>query len=232
MLAGVPGGILRQGGPLGWEAVMLGLPPPLVLQITGGLNADGQEFLWAATEEDGILRSLDGGQSWQAWNFGLLDANMFGLAVSPHFRTDRQIWAATSTGLFRSWNGGVGWECCPIMNVEKYTRVEQIACGVSGGQVWLVAGSANMGLWRTHGGSEWWEQCKGYPLGLEPAKLRSVPGLEGWLLCLGGNQLWGSQDEGRNFIPLGPEYPVVMSYACLNGEVWLACEDGIHRLPL
>jgi photosystem II stability/assembly factor-like uncharacterized protein len=61
------------------------------------------------TMEDGIFRSVDGGSSWQAWNFGLLDLNVLSLAISPAFAQDEMLYAGTESGLFRSTNGGRAW---------------------------------------------------------------------------------------------------------------------------
>jgi hypothetical protein len=59
--------------------------------------------------EDGVLRSWDRGISWAGWNFGLLDLNVYALAISPEFRADETLFVGVESGVFRSGNGGRAW---------------------------------------------------------------------------------------------------------------------------
>jgi hypothetical protein len=82
---------------------------PTVISIVVSPDFAADSTLFAGTAEDGILVSLDGGSSWQAWNFGLLDMNILCLAISPGFSQDETLFAGTTTGLFMSTNGGRAW---------------------------------------------------------------------------------------------------------------------------
>lgn len=79
--------------------------------------ADGT--ILAGTMGDGVLRSEDRGQSFHAWNFGLLDLDVMSLALSPRFSEDRTVLAATATGVFRSTNGGRAWRETSLVDVES-----------------------------------------------------------------------------------------------------------------
>ena len=49
------------------------------------------------------------GSSWSAFNFGLFDHNIYCLTLSPEFATDGLVFAGTSSGVYRSLNGGRLW---------------------------------------------------------------------------------------------------------------------------
>jgi len=73
----------------------------------------------AGTMGDGVLRSEDRGQTFAAWNFGLLDREVMSLALSPRFSDDRTALAATATGVFRSTNGGRAWTETSLVDVAS-----------------------------------------------------------------------------------------------------------------
>jgi photosystem II stability/assembly factor-like uncharacterized protein len=64
----------------------------------------------AAAPARGVLRSTDGGNSWQVMNHGLTDTNVRKLAMSPTFATDKTLFAITPGGVFRSKDSGANWE--------------------------------------------------------------------------------------------------------------------------
>ena len=99
-------------GPPGGFAWTVAAPP--------GRPADGHVF---AGVTGGVLRSLDGGDSWhEAAAASFVPA----LAVSPDFENDLTIFAGTSgEGILRSTNGGESWESAgeglTDLNVEVVT---------------------------------------------------------------------------------------------------------------
>ncbi len=62
--------------------------------------------LYAATRH-GIVKSTDGGASWQAANSGLTGFSVSQLALDP--TTSATLYAATSSGLFKSTDAGASW---------------------------------------------------------------------------------------------------------------------------
>ena len=60
----------------------------------------------AATLEDGVLRSDDGGITWRGWNFGLLNWRVNALCRDAQ----GAIWAGAESGLFRSDTDGRSWQ--------------------------------------------------------------------------------------------------------------------------
>jgi photosystem II stability/assembly factor-like uncharacterized protein len=115
VFAGLNGALLRSyDGGVTWRPSRLASPPPAIsaLAISPQYIQDGRIF--AGTSEDGVLASSDRGESWAAWNFGLLDLNILCLALSPDFAADETIYAGVESGLFRSMNGGRAWKEVPL----------------------------------------------------------------------------------------------------------------------
>ena len=107
---GMAGGLLHSSdGGSTWGVATLPPPPPTVTALVVSPNFDHDGILLAGTMEDGVLCSNDRGWRWVAWNFGLLDLNIYSMAISPEFAGDETIYAGTESGIFRSTNGGRAW---------------------------------------------------------------------------------------------------------------------------
>lgn len=78
-------------------------------QATPQSGSATSAIIFAGTENDGILRSTESRETWEATNAGLLDLTILALAFSPAFARDRTGFAATASGLYRSRNGGRAW---------------------------------------------------------------------------------------------------------------------------
>ena len=90
------------------------------LAMSPNFAQDGLAF--AATARDGVLRSPDGGETWYAWNFGLIDLSVNSLVFSPNFAEDDTLFAGTELGVFISQNQGRAWrelgfpnDCGPVV---------------------------------------------------------------------------------------------------------------------
>jgi photosystem II stability/assembly factor-like uncharacterized protein len=96
----------------------------------------------AATARDGVLRSVDGGATFHAWNFGLFDLGISGLAISPNVAADSCVAAVSDQAVFVSRNGGRAWrELSAPPEASMFTCV---AFDISGA---LLAGTEASGLW-------------------------------------------------------------------------------------
>jgi hypothetical protein len=110
LFAGVSGGLLRSlNGGQAWENILLPPPPPVISALGISPNFEQDGIVFAATLEAGVLFSSDRGRRFVAWNFGLLDLNIFCLAISPDFAADETVFVGTQSGIFRSTNGGRAW---------------------------------------------------------------------------------------------------------------------------
>jgi hypothetical protein len=111
----------------------------------------------------GILRSTDGGQTWQPsldWSYGQM-RGVQQLAMNPQRR--ESLWAATSEGLYRSWDGGDSWQLA--FQVPMVTDIYQHPQDTT--LVLITAGSyftQNAGLYRSlNGGGNFAKVTNGFP---------------------------------------------------------------------
>jgi photosystem II stability/assembly factor-like uncharacterized protein len=114
----------------------------LALAMSPIFNVDKTAF--AATQQDGVLRSDDGGATWHAWNFGLLDLCVNALKISPKFIDDGIVFAGTDNGVFISENGGRAWrefglvaDALPIAALDMDTE-RRIYAATDGAGLWLA----------------------------------------------------------------------------------------------
>ncbi|MGE3272534.1 MAG: WD40/YVTN/BNR-like repeat-containing protein, partial [Chloroflexota bacterium] len=112
VLIGTNAGLHRStDGGLTWRAVLADSRVQCIAATPD--FADGGMVL-VGTEADGVLRSEDGGLSWDGGSAGLLDLNVTALALSPTFGRDRTAFAGAASGLYRSRNGGRAWRLVEI----------------------------------------------------------------------------------------------------------------------
>ena len=115
IFAGANGAILRSDdGGSNWHVALLPSPAPVIAGFAVSPNHAEDGVIVAGTAEDGIFVSTDRGDTWVPWNFGLIDLNVYSVAISPDFARDRIIFAGTESGIFRSKNGGRSWHDLPF----------------------------------------------------------------------------------------------------------------------
>lgn len=134
-----------------------------VLSIAMSPAFDRDGIALAATAKDGVLRTVDGGHTWHAWNFGLLDLAINALALSPDFAQDETCFAASDHGVFVSTNGGRAWHELPA-GVENgpFTSLAITNQASSRSLVYtLLAGTEGNGLWKAAAPYDTWQKIKG-----------------------------------------------------------------------
>jgi photosystem II stability/assembly factor-like uncharacterized protein len=214
--AGVLGGILHAVGGLSgaaWQISTLPTPPPLVsaLALSPQYAADGTVL--AATVEDGVFRSGDRGSKWESWNFGLLDLDVYALALSPAFGGplgtsapeaggDETAFVGTETGIFRSTNGGRAWretpfdtDLAPVLCLALSPDYADDGC--------LYAGTAENGLYRSTDRGESWERVGA---GVPP--------------------LAGAPAPSINALILSPDYPAEPHILAMLADALIVSRDG------
>jgi hypothetical protein len=112
----------------------------LALALSPNFAAD--RIALAATAHDGVLRSTDGGATFHAWNFGLIDLRVNALLVSPDFAQDATVFAATDHAVFMSTNSGRAWRELPLP--ADAAPCTALAFGPRGR---LLVGTEGHGLW-------------------------------------------------------------------------------------
>jgi photosystem II stability/assembly factor-like uncharacterized protein len=159
LLAGAAGAVLvSHDRGMTWEVLHFELPPPVVsaAAFSPDFERDGAAFL--ATLEDGVFCTYDHCNSWMNWNFGLLDANGQCIAVSPDYAGDRLLFVGTSSGLFRSANGGRSWEGVHLPG--GFASVNSLAFSpdyMNDNSLFL--GTESNGLYHSTDGGMTWEQA-------------------------------------------------------------------------
>lgn len=170
-----------------WLWTRLSSPPPYVSALAVSPDFEEDKTLFAATLEDGILRSADGGLSWQAWNFGLLDKQVFCLAINSE-----SVYAGTGTGLFHSHNSGRSWQ-------EVTLPVEDAVLSLGMMGEYLFVGTETHGLFISIGGTKSWRQINARGLDTSINQIQVVGGNETVIRVLAGNALMESKDEGKTW---------------------------------
>jgi hypothetical protein len=99
---------------LAWPAEAV----PRVLRPTSGgaliFAVPFSNAMYGRGQAWGLMRSTDGGRSWQQALTGLDDPNVMDLALSPAFGADRTLWAVTwYNGVYRSTDAGESWQALP-----------------------------------------------------------------------------------------------------------------------
>ncbi len=156
VVAGLRGAILRSvNGGRNWDCIYLPSPPPTVSAIAISPIFDTDGVMFATTLDDGVFCTKDHGQSWNAWNFGLLDRCVLSLSISPDYAIDSTLFAGTSCGMFRSTNGGLSWR-----EVSMPTGAEVVLSIVFSSQYAcdrvIYAGTEDHGLLCSrNGGANW-----------------------------------------------------------------------------
>ncbi len=102
-----------------WSFLPIHIPIPYVTDILFSIDHDRSGIAFASTLEDGVYVTKDFGKSWSAWNIGLVDHQVYCLAMDDH----KVLYGGTTTGLVESKNGGRAWRevTLPIDFVPIYS---------------------------------------------------------------------------------------------------------------
>ena len=202
-----------------WTQVGQGLPYHrfMSVEVSPGFSSDNTVFAGA---HGMVFRSTDGGGSWEQVNGGRTFSNSrvealavspaFGgasvwtFAVSPRFRSDRTLFAATMSGVFRSVDGGHTWEAAGdgLSNLRVHSLDVSPDFGADGT---LFAGTSG-GLFRsTDAGGSWTRLRKGLRDGSSFFAVQVSPGFRSDRTVFAGTDSEGvlrSVDAGESWEPV------------------------------
>lgn len=144
----------------------------------------------------------------------LADAPVRQLRWSP----DGSLYAATTTGLYRSRDGGSTWSNLGVPHDHVASTYETPDGGVS------FAGTKPAGLYRSTDDGESWERCESF---------ERLPGKDEWLqLGPGGPQVRDivghARAPGTAFVAVEAEGVLATTD---YGDTWAYRSDGLHRDP-
>ncbi len=164
---GTADGRVVKVGDLEWSAADTGLPSQLdAIVLSPAFAQDGAAFV--AGKESGVWASADGGQTWRDMGFPARETGIgrMHLAISPDFANDRTVFAATSSQLYRSTDGGGVWQSLPLDSSNQFPiNALAISPNYASDRTVLVAGDyrAPTVLRSGDGGDTWQADAVGLP---------------------------------------------------------------------
>lgn len=176
-------------------------------------------LLLAGSDGDGILRSTDGGTSWQLSNFGLRSLHILALAFAPlgeyqampgraAYRYE-MVFAATEEGVYHSPNAGRAWKFAGkgmpnvptlslLVSPDFQRRPTPSGSYFTGA---LFAGTDGAGLYRSQDGGQNWYALTTFPANATVNAL--MFDRRGRLLAgTGEHGILASADGGETWFPL------------------------------
>jgi photosystem II stability/assembly factor-like uncharacterized protein len=148
----------RNGGRSWREVVVMKGDSFAVQALAVARGGSPAPVIFIGTEEKGMLRSTDGGVTWQETNQGFSDLCINAIATSPRFAEDHMALAATSDGLFTSVDSGDNWK--PVESGPESGLAVAIGATL-GGSLALLAGQAYGGIARSEDDGSTWETATG-----------------------------------------------------------------------
>ena len=197
---------------LGISAIAVDFENPDIIYIGTGDRDAGDAYGL------GVMKSFDGGESWEFFNNGLGETTVGRLLMHPD---DPEILlAATSWGIFKTYDGGVNWE-------EKQSgNFKDIVFQPGNPDVVYATSSGN--FYRSDDGGESWSYItNGLPSGSRGA-IAVTPDAPGYVYFVLTTQseykgMYFSQDAGLSFEEQSTS-PNIMTWDCYGngsgGQAW------------
>lgn len=183
-----------------------------------------------------LLRSTDGGHTWHKVPKGLANRTEFSaIQVSPHFRDDRAVFAATrGDGVFRSLDKGGSWALFNTGLAGLNIRLLEIAAADASGTVMFVAPESG-GLYRRTDSQLSWDLVINSPTKIKRVAVAPDFAVSALVAAIGDDgQLRISTDSGLTWVSRGnPSGGTIHDAAITPGyapEILLATsQGGIYR---
>jgi PKD repeat protein len=160
----------------------------------------------------GVLKSFDGGESWELYNNGMGNTIVGRLVMHPV--NPLVIWAATSNGIFKTINGGESW-----IN-KKGGNFKELVMKPDDADI-LYASNGGSFYRSANGGESWVQINSGLPSGSRSviAVSPANPQLVYFLITTSDSfkGLYRSTDAGLNFTVRSTS-PNIMSWGCNGGS--------------
>lgn len=204
------------------------MPPKIAHVKHMAFDPRSPDIIYLAIEQGALLKSLDGGKSWQ--ELGGFYQDVHRLAITPSHPA--RLYMAAGDGLYRSQDGGETWQKLRDTASIGYPDALLIhpyhedtvftAGGVGSPGLWLKSGTADARIARSRDGGRTWQRLQqGLPSeirgNVEALSLDVRPGGFSLYAGTGDGDVFFSEDEGetwhtvaRGLAPIckGPHYKV------------------------
>ena len=222
-VAGLPEGLMRShnGGDIWDKCWAEQIRSPIVcFAASPRFNHDG--VIFAGTQSDGVLRSVDGGKHWALSNFGLRNFSALALAVAPGWGRREFMFLGTENGVYRSPNGGRAWKAAGL----EGQVVQAIAVSPNFSEDKTVfAGTESKGLFRSGDGGESWTRVKSFEL----ESVNVLCYFEKYLLAAtDGDAILRSSDDGESW-SRSNKTSSALCVARVGDKLYAGVEDGVMR---
>jgi hypothetical protein len=190
------------------------------------IDPENTSTVYVGTEADGVFKSIDGAASWSGVNAGLSDTRVYALAFGGG--SPAPLYAGTSTGLYRTDDGGASWQ--PIPNLNGFV-MSIVVDPSSPSTIYAVLPPTALGVFKTTDGGESWtnigpdDQVNAFAVsssspstvyaGTSSGVMRSDAGGDGWVLT------------GEEYV-LGSVHAIAVDPAD-SSVVYAATDHGLFR---
>jgi len=229
LVGGAPHGIafsLDDGAD--WQASWMdGVSGP-VLCIAPDPQVAASGVMLAGSAEGGILRTQNRGQHWSVSNFGIQDFTALCITWAPvapegAWPAWEVVFAGTESGIYRSPNGGRGWQRAE----GPADAVQAVAVSPAFHSDGIVmAGTEEEGLWRSDDGGRTFARVSDAPARIDAI----VAAGEQWYLS-DDNSLWKSAD-GQRWEEVADGSAALVLATTPESELLSGGEDGLHRIQV
>ena len=207
----------------------------------GGTHSDHHQLVFSPTDSNicymatdgGVFKSTDNGVTWSYGSQGLVSTQLYSIGVS-------ETWpfvlggSTQDQGIIET-TGGTAWTDTGAGNEGGFFIVDPN----NSNNIYTTPWSGNL-LRSTGGGTPgtWVSILNGLPAGMGVGHLAVKPGDSNSLLCLGGNQVFRSTDQGNNWtsvltvaagptqVAYSPSSPAICFATTNDGRVYRSTGAG------
>ena len=179
---------------------------PYVYDIAISPAAPEIIYLGTAYDDEGVFKSTDGGETWQEMSSGLPDDDRDIFAMAVHPSDANIVLAGTENNVFRSTNGGGGWDA--TSGVPADTQVLALAVDAQSPNI-AYLGTFGRGIYRSSDGGANWEPVNTgldnlyvYELVVDPVSTHVI-------YAATANKVYKSTDYGGHWTLASDAFPSV-----------------------
>jgi len=193
VFAGFSRGIYRSDdGGLTWTPVAADGPASEAYVNSFVVDPINPSLIYAATSGTGILRSTNGGFTWEAVNHGLSTPYVLSLTLCPS--SPRLLYAGTADGVYRTTSSGEAWQQVALGGA----RADAVVCSPANLAVAYAGSVSGGGVVKTTDSGTSWAPANGGLANLLVEDIAVVPDGAALLLA-SGDGLTRSADNGATW---------------------------------